>query len=1520
MPRSGGEADKFGNLFEAVWTAHAVLDVFEGVFKAITVEPLGEEAQGIEFYVECNDGSRQFHSVKRQKQGGDWSVADLCRPDSVTGRSVLGDLFDRSLSDSGVKTCFVSSTGANQLRELSERASTLRSASEFRRSLPAVLRHQLDSRIVPVCTDDESRAFTFLKSLKVILHSHQHLIETVERRIGGLFYNLDRSQLEFGDLRRAIAEYVINCLGSRIDGEQVREYVQGQGIGSRDWKTDPTIAGEVGRINTSYITMIETELINSAHITREIVDDIISGIDDLNSKGALIVAPGGFGKSCVITQCISRLAARGTQFITLRMDAFTQCSTSRQLGEQLDLPASPAVVLAGMADNATSVLVVDQLDAMSLVSGRNPDIWMAFNELRNDVRSYPHMKMILACRDFDLEHDHQLRPLTEPSSGFAKYELGRLNKREIVDSLVAAGIRDFVPFDRQLEILGVPFHLLLFVQGSPSLSFTDTGQLYDAYWCRKVQNLKARIGRDAHWNEIIDSLTRRMSADQVLFAPKIIVDEWRSDAEAMVSEHVLVDVAEQHQYRFFHESFFDYAYARRFVATGSSLVDFLTATEQHFFRRSQVRQILDFRREHDFGQYMADVGDLLGSEEVRFHIRRMVATGLGRIDDPRPEEWKSVEPLLSAGPLSRYLSGAIYSHSGWFDLLNSNGVLRRWLGSGDSETIETAIRYLEPPDLQARRSSEIAALISPYAQSGTDWQRRIIRIMSWHKIHSSDQMRSLHLDMIESGAYDDYSGTSTGGGFWEQYHGTEEECPSFIIDVLRMWFERSIERLDDGSTWAILHNFGQNISDVGAQLAQTVARADPTYYVERMLPVVVAAIVKTKHVDGDHIRNRLWPMLSNVGNPHSIDEAILLALRQALQHLAKHDVTLFRNRVTSLLRYPDQTIAYLLLSSWQGNPKEFADECIQYLLDDLRRLNVGYGSWVGDGPGTGHCAISRRAIAAVSSFCSGRLLADLEAAVVRYQTAYEMRHPRRRGFTELLLLGALDRSRMSSATTSRVQELERKFPDREDAIVEEDAILEAEMVGPPIPKERAQFMTDDQWISAMREYKDSSHRILDGGGLELSRLLTEFTRRDRIRFASLAVRMSDDIDSIYFSAILDGLSGRFVNPGPERDVDKRGIDNTETEVFLDVLDRAHSLRGKPCGSAIVDCVRELSERSLPEQTLEMVSYYAVHDPDPQDDLWRKYNWRDPYQHGINCVRGRAAEAIATLLFEDETRLDIFRCALDALVRDRIVAVRACVVNALLPLLNFSRDLAVELFVVACGHCEDVWTTAPFGRFVHYAIHTHYVQLRPVLQSILSSQDERAVGCAARQIVLAELHGVKVGLDGQHIRAGTRTMRKEAAGIYAKNIASEVVGQECMARLDGFLDDGAEDVRQAASTAIMYVSDEWLVRSRTFIARFIESRAFEAEPYDLLRVLENSKCAVPEVVCAAAERLLGFLGEEGTHVAYRGAMAAKSISTLVVRQYQQTTDEGVKMQCLDLIDRMERIGYFGINDELAKLER
>ena len=1531
MPRPGGEADKLGNLYEAIWTVDKVIDVFKGAFKAITVEPFGEESLGVEFYLETDDNKWQFHSVKRQKPGGDWSIADLCREDKKTGRSILGDLFNKRHSYPNAETCFVSSTGANELRELSERAKTSSDLSEFRQTLLSNLQKEINqppklpekfNRIVSICGGNEESAFSALKSLEVIPRGHKDLVRTVEQRISDHFYRTDRSPLKPDDIRRMIAEFILDHLGTRIDADRIRQFLQDNGIGNRDWKTDLSVNRLVRKINKRYRELTETELINSAPIVRNIVEQILVTLWDTDSRGALLVAPGGFGKSCVLAQCLSRLCAKDVPFICLRMDSLDPCNTTRQLGEQLDLPASPAVVLAGIADNAPSVLVVDQLDAISLVSGRNPRLWEVFAELLNEVQSYPHMKMILACRDFDLNHDHRLRGLADSQSGFTKHTLEKLDKTDILNSLRVAGQAQFNPTERQLEILGIPFHLLLFLQGDSTRSFNSVGELYKRYWDRKRQNMEERLGRESHWDLIIDALTGRMSERQVLFAPKLVVYNWAKDAKAMISEHVLVEDREKSQYRFFHESFFDYAYARRFCANGGGVVDFLgPKKQQHLFRRAQVRQILAYRREEEFDQYLTDVREIFESPEVRFHIKRMVASGFKQIDEPTPEEWCLVKTYLLGGDLSRFISEALSGHVGWFDLLDSLKVYENWLASDDTRLVDIAIRYLKIPELHDKRSTRIAELIAPYVGCDGDWRQRILQIMSWGKAHQSSGMTALYLALITQGAYDDYTGEISGSDFWSQYHEVKKKSPKFVIDVLATWFERTVKQFDDCESRNFLDKCKLNRSRTGAQMIEEVATKEPQYFVEQMFPRVTAAVLQTEDRRDGFVRNRLWPFVSNNVAPYEIDDAILLYLRKSLQHLAKHEVKLFRHYMSQIASHAHETISYLLLRSWADNPQEFADECAGYLLADQRRLDIGYESWIIRGEGTGHSAISRIALREISPYCSTKLFEQLESRIIGYCQDYERQTPKRRGYSELLLLRSLDVSRISEKARSRIKELERKFPDLSDKIVKEEGASLASFVTSPISEKNAEIMNDDQWISAMRRYdgsmdffKGDPADFFKGDAEQLSRLLTDFARKERDRFASLAMRMPKDLNPAYFSAILDGLCGRFTQGEEEKKAEQQKIEATPTETFLKIIDRLHSLPDRLGGSSILHCIRVLARRHLPSRILEIVSYYATSDPDPETDIWQtnakngiSYFSGDPYSHGINCVRGRAAQTIASLLYGDQSRLDALRPTLESLSNDPVISVRTCAVDAFLPLLNFNRDLAVDLFLEACGRSEAICATEPFSDFIHYAIHTHYAQLRELLQFALRSQNIEAVENAALQITLAELENVDVGCDAVDIRAGSETMREAAAKVYARNLLHETVGDRCAERLQEFFDDDSKSVRQEVSRSFFNIPGERLLQLKDFISRFIESKSFESGADDLLHALEESNVELPEIICRAADRI-------------HESVISYSMSTLVVRQYQQTTDDSVKAHCLDIIDRMEQVGFLGIGDELTKIDR
>ena len=104
MPLPGGASDKIGNRYEGRWIVYSLIDVLHERADSIRVEPPGEEGEGVEFWLQC-DNFTEYHQVKRQNTRGPWTNSAL------NSRGVLSHFFAK-LSDPKVHCVFVSTDRA----------------------------------------------------------------------------------------------------------------------------------------------------------------------------------------------------------------------------------------------------------------------------------------------------------------------------------------------------------------------------------------------------------------------------------------------------------------------------------------------------------------------------------------------------------------------------------------------------------------------------------------------------------------------------------------------------------------------------------------------------------------------------------------------------------------------------------------------------------------------------------------------------------------------------------------------------------------------------------------------------------------------------------------------------------------------------------------------------------------------------------------------------------------------------------------------------------------------------------------------------------------------------------------------------------------------------------------------------------------------------------------------------------------------------------------------------------------
>ena len=269
--------------------------------------------------------------------------------------------------------------------------------------------------------------------------------------------------------------------------------------------------------------------------------------------------------------------------LPLRLDRIEPFSSTHELGvERLGLPASPPASLAMLAGDRDCLLVIDQLDSVSRASGRMPETFDAVADLFREAAAYPNMRVLAACRKFDLDNDRRLRRLVGHPEALADFSVAPLSDEEVGDAVLSIGFRPDALTSEQWELLRSPLHLVLLhavAADGRAPDFATSKDLLDAFWVEKRRLCRARR-ETTRFADTIGALTDYMSANQRLAAPESVLDagDLLDDADVLASEHVVI--SEGGSVAFFHEAFFDYAFARRWIVRGESVAEFLRSGER----------------------------------------------------------------------------------------------------------------------------------------------------------------------------------------------------------------------------------------------------------------------------------------------------------------------------------------------------------------------------------------------------------------------------------------------------------------------------------------------------------------------------------------------------------------------------------------------------------------------------------------------------------------------------------------------------------------------------------------------------------------------------------------------------------------------------------------------------------------------------------------------------------------------------------------------------------------------------
>lgn len=1495
MPLPGGASAKFGDRYEGRWTVLQLVELLTERATALRLEPPGVEGEGVEFWVRSGQGIT-YHQAKRQSpKGRAWSIDDV-------GRSSVAAKFFAKLADPAASCLFVSADSAGELRELHERARSAANWDEFEREFL-----KADQ---PRTNFDKLRAYVKdLTAVEVFDRLKRFEIRTIDE---ATLQRVVESQLlplvdgEPSTVAAVLAQFALDNVHREITPGELWRHLEVHALRPREWAKSQLVVQAVATRNRLYLERLRERTIGGKILGRSESAAVIEALsEDAALSGVVISGEAGVGKSVVVLQSLDQLLKQTIPVLAFRVDELDPVVLPRDVGKQLGLPDSPAAVLAALADGRPSVLVIDQLDAVSLSSGRNPLFFECIEEIIRQARAYASMRVVVVCRKFDLENDRRFASLVQPPAKFATVTVGRLSQEAVANVLQELRLNPDNFNEKQHELLSVPLHLSLLAeviadQSVDSAAFQTSNDLYGRFWDYKQKVVQVRLGRPVAWTQTIDALCQYMSEREMLMAPGQILDAYRPDADAMVSEHVLIRGGER--YGFFHEGFFDYCFARRFIGRGESLIPFLTAKEQHLFRRAQVRQVLLHERVGGREQYLEDLEGLLTRSDIRRHVRDVVQSLLAGLKDPTREEWGVLErlPPGTSVPVSDQVWRVVHGSVAWFRLLYSLGVLERWL-SGVDEVADRAVLFLRSAQRQA--ADEVAELLQPYVGRGESWNRRLLHVMQWSDPGAGERFLELFVRLIDVGILDQARGPiAVNSDFWSLIYGLPSQRPDWAAKVIGHYFTR---RLVLGIAAGRNDPFDED-SQVADELFIKSARGAPKAFVEEVLPLMLRVMdLNAMRDTGAPWRDGVW-RYRQIGGGLGVDDALLEAMEIALAEVAKGDQDEFVELSRPLRESSFETAQYLLVRAYTAAGAKLADAAVDYLIAGSGRLETGY-------MGDSHWA-ARQLIEAISPHCDEARFGRLEDAILGHYPQWE-RTPeghQSHGHAQFVLLGGVDPVRRSPRAKGRYQELERKFGTES---VMPPTPVEFMIVGSPISETAGEKMTDEQWLGAIEKYSRDDMRsrgaLLTGGARELARVLESQVKRLPGRFAALVARFPDDAHPSYFDAVLRGLTPASVDPS----------------VLAAVIRRIHGLPGRPCGRDIAALVGSMNPSTIPENVLDIISWYGTKDTEPERELWRTDSSSgkplyggDIFTAGLNSVRGAAAMAVAHLLFASGAPLARLLPAVEEMVRDPSLAVRACVATVLMSILRHDRGLAVRLFLGLVQTEDPLLATRDVENFLYYALQTHPSELIPVVERMVQSERPEVRRAGARRATVIYLQSENAAEIAELALRGDEALRLGAAEIYAANIRRPSARERCSSALKRLFRDESESVRREAASFARHLEGIEIAEVNDVIGDFVDSAAFASDSLSLIHALEDAPAQLPEATLLVCQRFVERVGPEAGDIRSRMAMEASTVGKLLVRVYSQSRDDGFRSRCLDVIDGMVAIGAFGLGEALAAVER
>lgn len=1257
MALKGGSADKSGNVYESYWAVedicHILLDKEDS--SSIYFEKPDEIKDGYEYIV--NKGKKNY-CIQVKNYDIEWTISNLYN------KEVLSNFIKRMDEDKNAICVFLSSSNT-ELDEIVARAIKAENKSTFFNSMItskktkdiiSKLREKITSikfADKDITSEDfqynlDNYIFDFLRRIETRIKDNNTLKKDTINLINCIFKSPTSDDI-FSSLFRFSQERY-NEKFTKLD--LIRYLQEDKGFVFNYYNLNSQLLTKLEDYNNNFINSTSS-FYRKYKIERTEIFDIFNKINSSdNKKYFFVLGSAGCGKSIILKEVDNLLKDNGYTIIPIDIRIFDNFNNYEELGQCIyNKRISPVDLLANIAQDKPALIILDQLDSLSSVSGRSINKWFVINQLLQQVCKYQNIKVLIACRDFDLNKDSRLKEFIQTNEEFIeKIFINNLSNEVVIDTLTKLGVNKNRINEKLLKLFSIPLHLQMLCAVSENTDITNLNyenklELYNAFWDSKC----TLIGDEA-WFSLINLMVNYLNSNKSLVAPQCIFDRYKTNLNKLLSEYVFCQDGQN--ISFFHETFYDYCFARILAAnTEKTLYDFILASDQSLFIRSNVRQALEYLRVADTRRYLLDLKNILNSENIRVHVRTLILDVLLNFEKLTNDEINiliNVQGIIKNTILNKYE----YKEAEFLIQYNTGKLLENLI------------------DIENEKFNQSAELLTMFADKYTKEIDLII-----------NQLNDTHLTKIMLIGYPNTLSRFLFSPYLYKtarlYNILKSLLQNDSVSIKSLFGHLQYVMKDFIQTEQVFELYGILLNKIIQEILSGNNRNDNSLYIHNIQEYITKSPEKFIEINFKYLLNGIKNFQAHTYNGlkydklsyhriYGYEDNICKVFSIALNTLAKQEPASYWDFIEKYKYSEYETILFLILKSLYYLPIECSDQIVEYIINNPYIYNVGYSS--------NYNYLIMLLLNKFTQNCDEELFEKLIKTILNYQDDYEyeyfkdLKKNRRLNYSPLhhvqaKLLDSMDKERLLKYPKAKLKllELQRKF--KTTNFLQEPKEIEGGFVVSPISKEKALKMSINQWKRAIYKYiTPDSYRFspCSGGAYQLSQVLEDIVNQNPLKFLNFICELDINKTSPYYiNAILTGLSN-LVGYYEEKE--------TLIKYCLKISD-------KDFNHNIIKLLTSFINNTgvhLSDYCIDLIIQFIIN---PQyNDEWDN---NDIDMVSINCTNGQALWLLQKILSKNINLKDKFNSIFDS-IHTLSLATKVAFINPLREIYNNDPNYALSL--------------------------------------------------------------------------------------------------------------------------------------------------------------------------------------------------------------------------------------------------